>query len=95
MADCAPIAFEARIAGRIQGVWFRGWAREEARRLGLTGWVRNEADGSVTALFVGRAEAVATMLALCGDGPPLARVDRVDAMPVTPAPVLSEFRVER
>jgi acylphosphatase len=53
------IAVAARITGRVQGVWFRGWVREEARRLGLTGLVRNEPDGSVAALFAGQETAVA------------------------------------
>jgi acylphosphatase len=90
-----PIAIEARITGRVQGVWFRGWVREEARRLGLTGWVRNQPDGSVTALFVGQGSAVAAMLALCRQGPPRAWVGGVETTPVVPVPMLSEFRVER
>jgi acylphosphatase len=93
--DAASIALTVRITGRIQRVWFRGWLGGEARRLGLTGWVRNQPDGSVAALLIGPGAAVAAMLALCRDGPPLARVDRVEATPVTPAPQLSEFRVER
>jgi len=87
------IAGAARITGRVQGVWFRGWVREEARRLGLTGWVRNQPDGSVAALFVGPEAAVAAMLALCREGPPPARVDAVETTPVAPAPELAEFRV--
>ena len=89
----ASIATAARITGRVQGVWFRGWVRGEARRLGLTGWVRNEPDGSVAALFVGPGAAVAAMLALCREGPPPARVDAVETTPVAPVPELAEFRV--
>jgi acylphosphatase len=89
------IAVTVRITGRVQGVWFRGWLSGEARRLGLTGWVRNERDGSVAALLIGQRAAVAEMLALCRDGPPLARVDRVEATPVTPVPPLTDFRIER
>ena len=91
----ACIAVAARISGRVQGVWFRGWVREEARRLGLTGWVRNEPDGSVAALFVGPGTAVAAMLALCREGPPHARVHAVETAPVAVVPELAEFRVER
>ncbi len=90
-----PIAIKARITGRVQGVWFRGWVREEARRLGLTGWVRNQPDGSVAALFLGQRSAVMAMLALCQQGPPQARVDGVETTPVVPAPKLTEFQVER
>jgi len=88
-------ATAVRITGRVQGVWFRGWVRGEARRLGLTGWVRNEPDGSVAALFVGPGAAVAAMLALCREGPPHARVLDVEATPVAPAPELAEFLVAR
>ena len=91
----ASIAVTARITGRVQGVWFRGWVREEALRLGLTGSVRNEPDGSVAALFAGQETAVAAMLALCREGPPLARVHGVEVTPVDPVPQLAEFRVER
>jgi acylphosphatase len=90
-----PTAIEVRITGRVQGVWFRGWVREEARQLGLTGWVRNQPDGSVAALFVGQGTAVTAMLALCQRGPPLARVDGVEVAPVVPVPKLTGFRAER
>lgn len=89
------IAVEVVITGRVQGVWFRAWTRDEARALGLTGWVRNEADGSVRALFCGPQAAVAEMLERCRHGPPMARVDAVAASPGEPVPGLAEFRVER
>lgn len=94
-ADPATVAVEVRIAGRVQGVWFRGWTRGEARDLGLRGWIRNAPDGSVSALFIGPRPAVETMLARCRDGPPLARVEAVTSAPVTPVPDLPDFRVER
>lgn len=74
----------ARISGRVQGVWYRGWTVETARRLGLEGWVRNRADGSVEALFHGPDSAVETMIDLCRQGPPAARVDRVDCETAPP-----------
>ena len=95
MAERDRISVAARITGRVQGVWFRGWVREEARRLGLTGSVRNQPDGSVAALFVGPGTAVAAMLALCHQGPPAARVHAVETRTVTPIPDLAAFRVER
>ncbi len=66
------------VHGRVQGVWFRGSTQQRARALGLAGWVRNCADGSVEAVFEGSAEAVAAAIAFCGDGPPAARVARVE-----------------
>lgn len=72
---------QVRIEGRVQGVWFRAWTRGEAVRRGLSGWVRNRADGSVEALFAGPELVVDEMLKLCWDGPPAARVDKVTATP--------------
>ncbi len=95
MAALAAIAVEAQIAGRVQGVWFRAWTRGEAERLGLAGWVRNEPDRSVRALFVGSPDAVAEMLELCREGPPLARVDAVETEAVEPVPAIEGFRVLR
>lgn len=87
------IAVEARIIGRVQGVWFRAWTRDEARQLGLGGWVRNEPDGSVRALFVGPRDRVEAMLARCRLGPPMARVDQVSTTPQQPPPDEETFRV--
>lgn len=63
------------LKGRVQGVWFRAWTQQEAEALGLDGWVRNRADGSVEANFAGPNTAVEQMLSLCREGPSAARVD--------------------
>ncbi len=73
-----------RIEGRVQGVWFRGWAVQEAFRLGLAGWVRNRRDGSVEALFSGPKPVVDAMLEACWQGPPAARVTHVTPTPDAP-----------
>ena len=67
----------AVIVGRVQGVSYRASTVDEARRLGLVGWVRNNADGSVELEAEGDADKVDALLAWCKDGPPHARVDRV------------------
>ena len=67
----------ARISGRVQGVGYRDWTRRKAAGLGLSGWVRNLANGDVEALFSGPSGAVDNMLAACRRGPQLARVDAV------------------
>ena len=56
---------QVRIAGRVQGVSFRVWTERRANALGLSGWVRNLANGDVEAVFSGPAEAVDAMLAAC------------------------------
>jgi acylphosphatase len=66
-----------RITGRVQGVFFRAEARDRARSLGLSGWVRNARDGSVEAAFEGPAERVRSMLEWCRRGPGLAEVEDV------------------
>jgi acylphosphatase len=70
---------EVRIEGRVQGVSFRAYAREEARRLGLTGWVKNEPDGAVSAVAEGPREALERFVLWCHRGSPHAVVTGVDA----------------
>jgi acylphosphatase len=70
------------ISGRVQGVGYRDWTITTARRLGLSGWVRNRMDGAVEALIVGDDQAVGQMIDACRRGPPAARVDNVDIEPV-------------
>jgi acylphosphatase len=67
----------ARISGRVQGVWFRAWTKTEADARNLSGWVRNEPDGSVTAFLSGPPVAVDDMLAVLWQGPPAAQVSHV------------------
>jgi len=78
------VALQARltITGRVQGVGYRDWVMTTARRLGLTGWVRNRHDGAVEALIVGDEKAVGQMIEACQRGPSMARVEAVDVDPV-------------
>lgn len=62
------------ITGRVHGVGYRAWMVEEAVRLGVSGWVRNRADGAVEALVYGDLAAVEELLRACRLGPPLAAV---------------------
>ncbi|MEM7022077.1 MAG: acylphosphatase [Pseudomonadota bacterium] len=66
-----------RISGRVQGVGYRAWASRQAVSLSLSGWVRNRHDGSVEILLCGPDDAVATMIARCGEGPMLAHVTNI------------------
>jgi acylphosphatase len=65
------------VSGRVQGVGFRYAAVREARRLGLTGWVRNTEDGKVEAVAEGDSESVRVFLEWCHQGPLGARVTTV------------------
>jgi acylphosphatase len=75
------IRVRLNIQGRVQGVWFRDSTRRQAVRLGVTGWVKNKADGSVEVLAEGPEEKVADLIQWCHHGPPYARVTRVDETP--------------
>jgi len=72
--------FRARVIihGLVQGVWFRSSTKDEADRLGVTGWVRNLPDGSVEALFEGQKKQVEAIVGWCHRGPAGAEVNSVD-----------------
>jgi acylphosphatase len=67
-----------RVHGQVQGVGFRYHFSGKARRLSLTGWVRNRRDGSVEAMIEGSEDALEAMIAWARAGPPAASVERVD-----------------
>jgi acylphosphatase len=66
------------VHGRVQGVYFRDSVRQRARSANVAGWVRNNRDGTVEAVFEGEDEAVERLVAYCHDGPRGAHVDRVE-----------------
>lgn len=84
-----------RVRGMVQGVWFRQSTADEARRLGLEGWVRNLADGSVEAEAQGERGRVEALVRWCHRGPPAARVEGVDVEWSAPGEGLGAFRVTR
>jgi len=72
------------VSGRVQGVGFRAACRRAAQDAGVTGWVRNLAEGRVEAEFEGAAADVGVMLAWCDDGPTYAQVELVEVFEVAP-----------
>jgi acylphosphatase len=88
------IARHVRVTGRVQGVFFRAWTREQANALGVAGWVRNCLDGSVEAHLEGEETAVEQIVHRVRSGPPGARVDDVQVETADPAE-LSSFEVRR
>jgi acylphosphatase len=69
----------ATVFGRVQGVSFRYYTRQEAEGLTLTGWVRNERDGSVSVVAEGSEEALSSLLNFLHSGPVAARVSKVES----------------
>ena len=79
------------VRGRVQGVFFRDSAQQEAEREGVAGWIRNRDDGAVEAVFEGDPEAVERLVEWCRSGPSSADVEDVEASEEEPEG-LSGFR---
>lgn len=73
------------ISGRVQGVYFRASTRDQARLVGVRGWVRNMVDGRVEAVFEGTRPQVHQMIAWCAAGPPAAHVEHIETVWEEPA----------
>jgi acylphosphatase len=85
----------ARITGRVQGVGFRNFTRTQARRFDVTGWVRNEHDGSVRMEAEGAREALESLAEAVQDGPRRAQVQAVEAEWADATGEFDAFRVRR
>ncbi|MBM4143533.1 MAG: acylphosphatase [Lentisphaerae bacterium] len=83
------------VSGRVQGVCYRMDACDEARALGLTGWVRNRPDGSVEVVAEGEDAALQSLLAWCRRGPPAAAVRDVAATYAEARGEFDGFRIAR
>lgn len=90
-----PEAVKVRVCGKVQGVGYRGWLRDEAKAKGLAGWVRNVADGSVQAMLAGPAAALEEVLRAMEIGPSRATVDFIRARPFKPTTRNKGFRVRK
>jgi len=75
----------AIVSGRVQGVSFRAATVEQAKEIGVVGWIKNRSDGCVEIEAEGEPEQVAALLAWCEQGPPHARVSRFVVEELTPA----------
>ena len=84
-----------RVTGRVQGVGFRWWARAQASALGLSGMVRNAADGSVEVQARGSDTALAELERLLSEGPPHALVGAVERIPASLPSGMDGFEIAR
>ncbi len=90
-SSASPLVRLLRIHGLVQGVYYRKSMCDAAQRLGVHGWVRNRRDGSVEALAVGPAPAVQALIDWAHEGPPAARVDRVEVSEAPPEALAPGF----
>ncbi len=81
------------IRGRVTGVFFRAAAQREAKRLGITGWVKNRADGSVELVAEGEEDAIKDIISWAHHGPSAARVDDVEVRWRSYTGEFSDFRI--
>lgn len=82
------------VRGRVQGVGFRWFVEREAHMLGIAGWVRNNADGSVEVLAMGTRDQLLGLRSRLREGPRAARVDDVEELEARPISGLNSFRIE-
>jgi len=85
---------QLRVSGRVQGVFFRASALREAKRLGLTGWVRNLRGEGVELLAEGEEASIKDLIAWAQHGPSAARVDKVDVRWRSFGGEFFDFRIE-
>ena len=78
--DFTRVRAHVFISGRVQGVFFRSEARQEAKKMGIAGWVRNTPDGKVEAVFEGEEKSVKEIIEFCKRGPPGASVTDVQVV---------------
>src|SRR5215813_5735591 len=82
------------VRGRVQGVGFRWFVEREAHILGIAGWVRNNADGTVEVLAMGTRDQLSGLRSRLQQGPRASRVDDVEESEARPIAGLSTFRIE-
>lgn len=82
------------VTGRVQGVGFRWFVEHAAVQLGLAGWVRNRADGSVEVLATGSRERLHTLYTELRKGPRASRVDNVEVEDAAPETGMKSFHIE-
>ncbi|MFB6290549.1 MAG: acylphosphatase [Candidatus Bipolaricaulia bacterium] len=82
-----------KISGRVQGVGFRNSTRRKAKQLGVTGWVKNLADGSVEAVVEGKKNAVENLISWANRGPRMANVNEVEVERQEPKDEFENFSI--
>ncbi|EKD63182.1 MAG: Acylphosphatase [uncultured bacterium] len=88
------IAYKLTIAGHVQGVWFRQFTIDAALSFGITGWVKNDPEGTVSAFIQGDGENLDSLIKLLGKGPDLAEVKSISKSAATPDASIVDFSIK-
>jgi acylphosphatase len=83
------------IKGKVQGVFFRNFCKKNADQLGLTGWVRNDDEGNLEAVFEGEEESLMKMTKLCEQGPPAAVIEKIEVQDMDDTVGYTDFEITR
>lgn len=86
-------SLHATVYGKVQGVYFRAWVFDQAKSLGLTGWVRNLREGAVEILAQGPDEALSALRERLSQGSPLSRVESVETRMTEHDKAYAEFAI--
>ncbi|HAU39616.1 MAG: hypothetical protein UV80_C0007G0074 [Candidatus Peregrinibacteria bacterium GW2011_GWF2_43_17] len=88
------IAYILTIYGKVQGVFYRDFVQENAKKLHITGWVKNETDGSVSAFVQGERGNLLALIDILETGPSHADVTRIEKTALLPEESLKEFTIK-
>lgn len=91
---CYMKTVHLKITGRVQGVFFRATAKEQATTYNIQGWIKNTGEGYVEAIVTGGEKDLEEFIAWCNHGPEKARVDNVSVTPLEKQ-IFNEFKVIR
>ena len=89
----AFVTYHILISGMVQGIGFRSWTKRHAKRLRITGWVKNREDGAVEAMVQGQNTSTQVLLDLLHHGPPLAAITSVVSTQIVDVPQYEQFIV--
>ncbi len=87
------ISIEIIVRGKVQGVWFRKYTQEYAMEHGLTGWVKNEQNGTVRIVAVGNSTSIDAFVKWCWKGSPKSHVESVDFSEIEDSDLHDSFEI--
>lgn len=87
------IKIQIFVTGKVQGVGYRLYIATKAQNLGITGWIKNNSDGSVEGVFEGEEDLLKKIIEWCKEGPPFAQVDNVEVYSYSYNGTFKDFKI--